>query len=121
MKKNRIIFMGTPAIAASTLNELNKKYDVLFVITQPDKKKDRKGNYIYSEVKEYCIKNNIKFFQPEKIKDLKNEIVNANPDLIITCAYGQFVPESILNIPKFKSVNFHASLLPKLRGGAPIQ
>ncbi len=121
MKKHKIIFMGTPKIARIALDSLTKKYEIILVVTQADKNKDRKGNYIFSEVKQYCIDHNISYLQPEKVKEIKTEIEQLKPDLIVTCAFGQFVSESILNIPKYKSVNLHASLLPKLRGGAPMQ
>lgn len=121
MDKKRIIFMGTPKIAYTALKELIKFYDVIFVVTQPDKKKNRKGEFIFSEVKKFCISHKIKYYQPEKLKLIEQEIQNAKPDLIITCAFGQIISEKILNIPTYKAINFHASLLPKLRGASPIQ
>lgn len=113
--------MGTPDIAVTALQTLCKKYEVILVVTQPDNKKDRKNKIVYSAVKQYCLQNNLNLIQPLKIKDEYETIKNLMPDLIVTCAYGQFVSEKILNIPKYKSVNLHASLLPKLRGGAPMQ
>ena len=113
--------MGTPDIAVSALKTLNELYDVVLVVTQPDKEKNRKNQIVYGAVKQYCIKNNLKFIQPLNIKDEYETIKSLEPDLIVTCAYGQFVSEKILNIPKYKSVNLHTSLLPKLRGGAPMQ
>ena len=117
----KIIFMGTPDIAVTALQTLCKKYEVILVVTQPDNKKDRKNKIVYSEVKQYCLQNKLNLIQPLKIKDEYETIKKLMPDLIVTCAYGQFVSEKILNIPKYKSVNLHASLLPKLRGGAPMQ
>ena len=117
----RVIFMGTPSIGASVLKALvDLKLNIIGVISQPDKEMDRKKNIIYSSVKTLALENNIPIFQPEKIKDITNEIKNLNPDIIITCAYGQFINNEILSIPKFGCINVHASLLPKLRGGAPI-
>ena len=117
----RVIFMGTPSIGASVLKALvDLKLNIIGVISQPDKEMDRKKNIIYSSVKTMALENNIPVFQPEKIKDITNEIKNLNPDIIITCAYGQFINKEILSIPKFGCINVHASLLPKLRGGAPI-
>lgn len=117
----RVIFMGTPNIGASVLKALvDLKLNIIGVISQPDKEMDRKKNIIYSSVKTMALENNIPIFQPEKIKDITNEIKNLNPDIIITCAYGQFINNEILSIPKFGCINVHASLLPKLRGGAPI-
>lgn len=113
--------MGTPDIAVTALQTLCKKYEVILVVTQPDNKKDRKNQVVYSAVKQYCLQNNLNLIQPLKIKDEYETIKKLMPDLIVTCAYGQFVSEKILNIPKYKSVNLHASLLPKLRGGAPMQ
>ncbi|MGL5246252.1 MAG: methionyl-tRNA formyltransferase [Mycoplasmoidaceae bacterium] len=120
MKK--VIFCGTPKIGSEALRALydSNKYEILFVITQPDKLVGRKKEIIFSPVKIFCIKNNIKFFQPIKISDIQNEISAVKPDLILTCAYGQFINSKILEIPKYKCVNIHASLLPKYRGGAPI-
>ena len=117
----RVIFRGTPSIGASVLKALvDLKLNIIGVISQPDKEMDRKKNIIYSSVKTMALENNIPVFQPEKIKDITNEIKNLNPDIIITCAYGQFINKEILSIPKFGCINVHASLLPKLRGGAPI-
>ena len=117
----RVIFMGTPSIGASVLKALvDLKLNIIGVISQPDKEMDRKKNIIFSSVKTMALENNIPIFQPEKIKDITNEIKNLNPDIIITCAYGQFINKEILSIPKFGCINVHASLLPKLRGGAPI-
>ena len=105
--------MGTPHIAMTALDTLCKKYDVCLVISQPDKEKDRKGNFVYSAVKQYCLAHNLPLIQPIKVKEALPQIQALAPDLIVTCAYGQFIPSSILNIPKYKSVNLHASLLPR--------
>lgn len=121
MKKYKVIFMGTPHIAMTALNALFQKYDVCLVISQPDKEKDRKGNYVYSAVKQYCLSHNLPLLQPIKVKEALAKIQELTPDLIVTCAYGQFIPSSILNIPNYKSVNLHASLLPRWRGAAPMQ
>ena len=121
MNKPKIIFMGTPHIAMVALDALCQKYDVCLVVSQPDKEKDRKGNYVYSEVKQYCLTHNLHLVQPTKVKEALNQIQELNPDLIVTCAYGQFIPSSILSTPKYKCVNLHASLLPRWRGAAPMQ
>ncbi len=119
MKK--VIFCGTPQISVECIKALiDKNIKPVLVITQPDKFVGRKKEIIYSPVKQYCIDNNIDFLQPQKINEIKDIISEIKPDLLITCAYGQFIPESILSIPKYYSINIHASLLPKLRGGAPI-
>ena len=113
--------MGTPHIAMVALDALCQKYNVCLVISQPDKEKDRKGNYVYSAVKQYCLAHNLPLTQPVKVKEASDQIKTLNPDLIVTCAYGQFIPSSILSIPKYKCVNLHASLLPRWRGAAPMQ
>ncbi len=117
-----VIFMGTPQIACEVLNELVNLKDVnlLGVICQPDREFDRKKNIIYSPVKQFCLDYNIKTYQPEKISSLYEELSTLKIDLFITCAYGQFIPEKIINLATIGSFNLHASLLPLLRGGAPI-
>ncbi len=120
MKDLRVIFMGTPVFCVPILEELIKETNVLAVVTQPDKEVGRKHEITFSPIKEVAIKNNIKVLQPIKIKEDYEDIISLNPDIIITCAYGQIVPEIILNNPKYGCINVHASLLPKLRGGAPI-
>lgn len=120
MEKIKIVFMGTPDFSVGPLVKLNEAYDVIGVVTQPDKEVGRKKEIKFSPVKEYAIENNIKIFQPEKIRTDYKDILDLNPDIIITCAYGQIIPKEILDYPKYGCVNIHASLLPKLRGGAPI-
>lgn len=121
MNNLKIVYMGTPDFSVGPLNELIKnKYNVLAVVTQPDKEVGRKKEIKFSPVKEYALSNNIKVLQPEKIRNDYKEIINLNPDIIITCAYGQIIPKELLEYPKYKCINIHASLLPKLRGGAPI-
>lgn len=120
-KKPRIAFFGTPWIAKKCLETLIElDVELVAIVCQPDRHKDRKNNFIYCDVKNFAIDNKIKLFQPEKINELYEDLKSLNLDLIITCAFGQFVPESILDLPTYKCVNIHASLLPKLRGGAPI-
>ena len=116
----RVVFMGTPSFAVPVLEELIKNYDVTLVVTQPDKEVGRKRILTPSPVKEVALKNNIKVFQPTKIREDYQEVLDANPDIIITAAYGQIIPKILLDFPKYKCVNVHASLLPKYRGGAPI-
>ena len=124
MDKKKIVFMGTPKFAVPVLEMLIEKYGVDLVITQPDKKVGRKKVLTAPPVKVIAEEKGIKVLQPEKISNDENvlsELKELNPDIIITAAYGQLVPESILEIPKYKCINVHGSLLPKLRGGAPIQ
>ena len=116
----KIVYMGTPEFAVNPLKELDENYDVIMVVTQPDKEVGRKKEIRYSEVKKYALEHDIEVFQPEKIRTDYQRIIDANPDVIITCAYGQIIPKELLEFPKYKCINIHASLLPKLRGGAPI-
>ncbi len=120
MTKPRIVFMGTPDFAVPVLEGLLQSYEVVLVVTQPDKPVGRKHILTSSPVKEVALKHNISVFQPEKIKLDYEEIQKVHPDLIITCAYGQIIPEAVLNIPTIGCFNVHASLLPRYRGGAPI-
>ena len=115
-----IIFMGTPEFSVPVLEGLIKKYGVRAVVTQSDKPVGRGGEVKFSPVKNVAIENDILCLQPNKIKDALQEINELEPDLIITCAYGQILPLELLLIPKIGCINVHASLLPKLRGGAPI-
>ena len=124
MNDKKIVFMGTPKFAVPVLEMLIENYGVDLVIPQPDKKVGRKKVLTPPPVKVVALENNIKVLQPEKIstdEETYNTLKELNPDIIITAAYGQLVPEKILEIPKHKCINVHGSLLPKLRGGAPIQ
>ncbi len=119
MKK--IIFMGTPIFAAKILERLlAEHYKVSLVVTQPDKKVGRKQEVRPTAVKEVALANDIEVFQPTNIKTDYKRIVDMKPDIIITAAYGQIVPNEVLNAPKIECINVHGSLLPKYRGGAPI-
>ncbi|MCR5462257.1 MAG: methionyl-tRNA formyltransferase [bacterium] len=116
----RIVFMGTPNFSVPILEELIKNYEVVLVVTQPDKEVGRKRILTPSPIKEVATRNNIEVFQPVRIKEDYQKILDAKPDIIITAAYGQIIPKEVLDYPKYKCVNVHASLLPKYRGGAPI-
>ena len=116
----KIVFMGTPSFSVPILEALIEKYNVIGVVTQPDKRVGRKQEIQFSPVKECALKHNIPLFQPEKIREDYQNIIDLNPDLIVTAAYGQIVGMKLLNSPKYRSINVHASLLPKYRGGAPI-
>ena len=120
MKDIKVVFMGTPSFVVPILEALIDNYNVIMVVCQPDKEKDRKGNIIYSPCKEIALKNDIEVYQPNKIRDEYQYILDKNPDIIITAAYGQIIPLEILEYPKYGCINVHGSLLPKLRGGAPI-
>ena len=118
----RVVFMGTPKIASGILQELiDNEYDVVAVVTQPDKKVGRKQIITKSPVKETAEKYDIPVIQPRKIRDEFQEVLDYRPDIVITCAYGQLVPNEILEYPEYRCINIHGSLLPKYRGGSPIQ
>lgn len=119
-KELKILYMGTPEFSRVVLEGLLSKYKVRAIVTQPDKVSGRNGNIKFSSVKECGIEHNILVLQPNKIRDDYAEILRLEPDLIITCAYGQIIPREILVYPKYGCINVHASMLPKLRGGAPI-
>ncbi len=115
-----IVFMGTPDFSVPVLEGLIENYNVIGVVTQPDKEVGRKKELTYSPIKELALKHNIKVLQPEKIRKEFDEVIALKPDIIVTCAYGQIIPKEILDAPKYGCINVHASLLPKYRGGAPI-
>ena len=120
-----IIFMGTPDFAVESLKAIyNAGYNILAVVTNPDRPKGRGMKMIASPVKEFAVKNDIKVYQPEKIRknqEFIEEIKKLKPDLICVVAYGKILPKEILEIPKLGCINVHGSLLPKYRGAAPIQ
>lgn len=116
----KVIFMGTPDFAVPILEGLISQYDVLLVVSQPDKKVGRKQVITPTPVKSKAMEEGIEVFQPERIKEDYQRILDIQPDIIVTCAYGQMIPKEILELPKYGCINVHASLLPELRGGAPI-
>jgi len=115
----KIVFMGTPEFSIPILKNLIKKYNVILVVTQPDKPVGRKRILTPPPVKEVALKYGIEVFQPIKIRNEFQKIVDLKPDFLITAAYGQILPRGL--IENVNSVNIHASLLPAYRGGAPIQ
>ena len=119
-KELKIVFMGTPDFAVPVLQGLIDNYNVKAVVTQPDKPVGRHGEISMSPIKKLALDNTILVLQPEKLKDSWQDVMSLHPDMIITCAYGQLVPRELLVYPKYGCINVHASLLPKLRGGAPI-
>lgn len=120
MKKLKIVFMGTPDFSIPVLTGLIENYDVIGVVTQPDKEVGRNHEVKFSPIKEVALQHNIKVIQPVKIRNEYEEIVKLEPDMIVTCAYGQIIPKVLLDLPKYGCINVHASLLPKYRGGAPL-
>lgn len=120
MKDLRVAFMGTPDFAVPVLEKLILNTKVVLVVSQPDKCVGRKRELVPTPIKKKALEYNIPVFQPEKVKFDYEEIVLARPDIIITCAYGQIIPKVLLDLPRLGCINVHASLLPYLRGGAPL-
>lgn len=120
----KIIFMGTPCFAVPSLKILFEEgYEILGVVTQPDKPKGRGKHVSYSKIKEYSLENKLNVFQPHRIKgndEFVDKIKKLEPDVLVTVAYGKILSKEILDIPKYGCINVHASLLPKYRGAAPI-
>ncbi|MFV0315286.1 MAG: methionyl-tRNA formyltransferase [Anaerotignum sp.] len=119
----RVLFMGTPDFAVYSLKALLTQHEVIGVVSQPDKPKGRGKKLVPTPVKEFALEQGLQVYQPEKAKDpefvaLLQELA---PDAIAVTAFGQILPESILNIPRLGCINVHGSLLPKYRGAAPMQ
>lgn len=121
MKKVKTIFMGTPEFAIPALKTLLKLSDVVCVVTKPDALVGRKKVLTPSPIKKLAIKENIPVLTPVKLKEEYQSILDYEPELIVTCAYGKIVPKVILDYPKYGCINIHASILPKYRGSAPMQ
>ena len=120
----RVVFMGTPEIAAGILKTLiASRHEVVGVVTQPDKPNARGNEIIFSDVKKVALEHDIPVFQPLKASEetFVESIKQLNPDIIVVAAYGQILRENILELPKYRCINVHASLLPKYRGASPIQ
>ena len=121
----KVLFMGTPDFAQESLKSIYEaKFNIIGVVTNPDKPKGRGMKMAYSPVKEYALEKNIAVYQPNKIKnnlEFLEEIKNMKPDIICVVAYGKILPKEILEIPRLGCINVHGSLLPKYRGAAPIQ
>lgn len=121
-KELKIMFMGTPEIAAHILEGLiTEGYQIVGLVAQEDKPVGRKKEIVPVPTKVIATKYNIPVYQVKRIREDYHFVKELNPDLIVTCAYGQIVPQGLLDIPRFKSLNVHGSLLPKYRGAAPIQ
>ncbi|WP_334071768.1 MULTISPECIES: methionyl-tRNA formyltransferase [Paenibacillus] len=119
-----IVFMGTPAFAVPSLEALLKEgYNVVGVVTQPDRPQGRKKVLTPTPVKEAALQHGLPVLQPQRLRapEAVEELAALKPDLIVTAAYGQILPKSVLDLPKYGCLNVHGSLLPKYRGGAPIQ
>lgn len=119
--KAKVLFMGTASFSKAVLERLiENEYEVIGVVTQPDRLVGRKKVLTFPDVKEVAIEHHIPVFQPENIKQDYDDILQLKPDIVITAAYGQIIPEAILEMAPFKAINVHASLLPQYRGGAPV-
>ncbi|MGO3092784.1 MAG: methionyl-tRNA formyltransferase [Staphylococcus saprophyticus] len=119
---SKVIFMGTPDFSTKVLEMLIAEHDVIAVVTQPDRPVGRKRVLTPPPVKKVAIKHGLPVYQPEKLAQSSEleQLIDLEADLIVTAAFGQILPESLLNAPKLGAINVHASLLPKYRGGAPI-
>lgn len=118
----KIVFFGTNEFSATILNGLiEKNRDVVAIVSQPDKVNGRNNKIVFSPVKKLAMEKNIPLYQFEKLNRDGEILKTYNPDLFITASYGQIIKQNILSIPKFCTINVHASLLPKYRGPAPIQ
>ena len=116
--------MGTPDFAVSTVDALKKAgHEIVLVVTQPDKPKGRGNKMQFSDVKVWALENDIPVYQPKRIRkeECIEELKKYDADIAVVAAFGQILPEEILNMPKYGCINVHASLLPKYRGAAPIQ
>lgn len=119
----RIVFMGTPEFSVPTLEALIAHHEVIGVVTQPDKRKGRGKTMAFPPVKETALAHDIPVYQPVKVREegFVEMLRELAPDVIVVVAFGQILPESILELPKYGCINVHASLLPKYRGAAPMQ
>lgn len=120
----KVVYMGTPDIAVKSLARLHEEFEVLAVVTQPDRPKGRGNKLTPPPVKECALENNIPCYQTERISkdvELIQKLKDLRPDFFVTFAFGQILSQEVLDIPKFATVNLHASLLPKYRGANPIQ
>lgn len=120
----KIVFMGTPAFAVPSLEALLKEgYEIAAVVTQPDRPQGRKKVLTPTPVKEAALKHGLPVLQPQRLRapEAVEELAGLAPDLIVTAAYGQILPKAVLDLPRYGCLNVHGSLLPKYRGGAPIQ
>lgn len=121
----RVVFMGTPPIAATCLERvIEAGHEVVGVFTQPDRPKGRGHKLMFSEVKEVALAHNLPVYQPQRLRgndEALEQLISLKPDVTVVVAYGQLLPQSFLQAAPLGSINVHASLLPKLRGAAPIQ
>lgn len=117
----KVVLAGTPEFSVPIFEEVIKNFEVVAIISQPDKPANRGYKLIPTPTKVLAEKYNIKCYQPNKISEIYDELVQLDFDFLLTAAFGQYIPEKILNLPKKAALNIHGSLLPKYRGAAPIQ
>ncbi|WP_201273915.1 methionyl-tRNA formyltransferase [Mycoplasma anserisalpingitidis] len=117
----KVILAGTPEFSVPIFEEVIKNFEVIAIISQPDKPANRGYKLIPTPTKVLAEKYNIKCYQPNKISEIYDELAQLDFDFLLTAAFGQYIPEKILNLPKKAALNVHGSLLPKYRGAAPIQ
>ena len=120
----KAVFMGTPDFAVGTLEELiHSRHEVAAVVTQPDKPKGRGKAMQFPPVKEVAVRENIPVYQPRRVRDPEfiKILKEIDPDVIVVVAFGQIIPQEIIDLPKYGCINVHGSILPKYRGAAPIQ
>lgn len=117
----KVVLAGTPEFSVPIFEEVIKNFEVVAIISQPDKPANRGYKLISTPTKVLAEKYNIKCYQPNKISEIYDELVQLDFDFLLTAAFGQYIPEKILNLPKKAALNIHGSLLPKYRGAAPIQ
>lgn len=116
----RILFLGTPSFAVPVLDAVHKSHEIIAVVTQPDKPSGRGQKIVFSPVKQKALELGLPIFQPEKASEI-SKLIKEPFDFLITAAYGQILPEAVLQMPKKDALNVHASLLPKYRGATPLQ
>ncbi|HKM41979.1 MAG TPA: methionyl-tRNA formyltransferase [Methanocorpusculum sp.] len=119
----RVLFMGTPEYALPALRAVYAKHEIVGILTRTDKPNRRGNKIVFSPVKTFALEQGIPVFQPENMKDpaLFGELKALSPDITIVVAFGMMIPDSIINLPKYNTINIHGSLLPKYRGAAPMQ
>ena len=119
----RVLFMGTPEYALPALRAVYAKHEIVGILTRTDKPNRRGNKIVFSPVKTFALEHGIPVFQPENMKDpaLFGELKALSPDITIVVAFGMMIPDSIINLPKYNTINIHGSLLPKYRGAAPMQ
>ncbi|MBN4083546.1 methionyl-tRNA formyltransferase [Mycoplasma sp. CSL10137] len=117
----KIVLAGTPDFSVPIFEKIINNFDVVAIVSQPDKPNKRGNKVTPTPTKMLANKYNIKLFQPTKIKDIEQDLKDLEYDIFLTCAFGQYIPESVLKIAKLGSINIHGSILPKYRGAAPIQ